>query len=56
MEEINIISLAIVIAIGIIIIKGVVIVPQSHAYVVERLGKFKMTIEGGFHIIIPVFK
>lgn len=31
-----------------------VIVPQSNAYVVERLGKYNKTLEGGFHIIIPV--
>ena len=48
------VSLAIIIAIGIIIIKGVVIVPQAHAYVIERLGKYNKTLEGGFHIIIPI--
>lgn len=50
----TIVSLAIVIAIAIIIIKGIVIVPQSNAYVIERLGKYNKTIEGGFHIIIPI--
>ncbi|MCF6172221.1 MAG: paraslipin [Campylobacteraceae bacterium] len=53
-EAASIISFAIIIAIGIIIVKGVVIVPQTHAYVVERLGKFNRTLEGGFHIIIPI--
>ncbi|MCD6433736.1 MAG: paraslipin [Sulfurimonas sp.] len=53
-EAVSIISLAIVIAVAIIIIKGIVIVPQAHAYVVERLGKYNKTLEGGFHIIIPV--
>ena len=53
-EATNIVSFAIIIAIGIIISKGVVIVPQTHAYVVERLGKFNRTLEGGFHIIIPI--
>jgi regulator of protease activity HflC (stomatin/prohibitin superfamily) len=48
------ISIAIIIAIGIIIIKGIVIVPQAHAYVIERLGKYNKTLEGGFHIIIPI--
>lgn len=50
----EIISIAIIIAIGIIIIKGIVIVPQAHAYVIERLGKYNKTLEGGFHIIIPI--
>ena len=54
MDATSIISLAIIVAIAIIIIKGIVIVPQSYAYVVERLGKYNKTLEGGFHIIIPV--
>ncbi len=48
------VSIAIIIAIGIIIIKGIVIVPQAHAYVIERLGKYNKTLEGGFHIILPI--
>jgi len=55
MESLSIISLAVIIAITIVIVKGIVIVPQSNAYVVERLGKFNKTLEGGFHIIIPIF-
>jgi len=54
MEAVSIISLAIVIAVAIIIIKGIVIVPQSNAYIIERLGKYNKTLEGGFHIIIPI--
>ncbi len=53
-EATSIVSIAIIVAIGIIIMKGVVIVPQTHAYVIERLGKYKRTLEGGFHIIIPI--
>jgi regulator of protease activity HflC (stomatin/prohibitin superfamily) len=53
-EAASIISFAIIIAIGIIIVKGVVIVPQTHAFVIERLGKFNRTLEGGFHIVIPI--
>ena len=53
-EAASVISFAIIVAIGIIIIKGVVIVPQTHAYVIERLGKYNRTLEGGFHIIIPI--
>jgi regulator of protease activity HflC (stomatin/prohibitin superfamily) len=54
MEPVGAISLAIVVALAVIIIKGIVIIPQSHSYVVERLGKYNATIEGGFHIIIPI--
>jgi len=53
-SNMEIISVAIIIAIGIIILKGIVIVPQAHAYVIERLGKYNQTLEGGFHIIIPI--
>ncbi len=54
MEAVSAISIAIVIAVLIIIIKGIKIVPQSRAYVIERLGKYNRTIEGGFHVIIPI--
>lgn len=54
MEAVSAISIAIVIAVLIVIIKGIKIVPQSHAYVIERLGKFNRTLEGGFHVIIPI--
>ena len=54
MEAVSVISIAIVIAVLIIIVKGIKIVPQSRAYVIERLGKYNRTIEGGFHVIIPI--
>ncbi len=54
MEAVSIISIAIIIAVLVIIVKGIKIVPQSRAYVIERLGKYNRTIEGGFHVIIPI--
>ncbi len=54
MEAVSVVSLAVIVAVAIIIIKGIVIVPQSSAYVIERLGKYNKTLEGGFHIIIPI--
>ncbi len=33
--------------------KTAVVVPQQHAYVVERLGKFNAVLDAGFHILIP---
>lgn len=50
----SIISIAIIITIGILITKGVRIVSQSDAWIIERLGKYHKTLEGGFHIIIPI--
>ena len=35
------------------VIEGVRIVPQQHASVVERLGKFHATLEPGLNLIIP---
>jgi len=38
-----------------ILIKSAVVVDQQYEYVVERLGKFRSTLEAGFHILIPFF-
>ncbi len=49
------ISLAIIVVIIVLIIRYVVrIVPQNHAFIVERLGKYNRTIEAGIHILIPL--
>ncbi len=37
----------------IVIAKTAVVVPQQHAYVVERLGRYHATLEAGFHILVP---
>ena len=49
-----IIPIALIIALGVIIYKGVKIVSQADAWVIERLGKYHKTLEGGFHLIIPI--
>ena len=45
----GIIVLFVIIAIA----KTMQIVPQRHAYIVERLGKYSKTLEAGMHILIP---
>ena len=35
------------------ILKTAVIVPQKTAFIVERLGKYRCTLEAGFHILVP---
>ncbi len=35
------------------IIKTAVIVPQKTAFIVERLGRYRCTLDAGFHILIP---
>ena len=37
----------------IILAKTAVVVPQQHAFVVERLGTYSGTLEAGFHILTP---
>ena len=38
-----------------IVVKGVRIVQQSEAMVIERLGKYRTTLTAGFNILIPIF-
>ena len=40
---------------AVIIIKGVRIVRQSESVVIERLGKYRTTLNAGINIIIPIF-
>ncbi len=50
------VALGILIAFMIVIlIKTAVIVPQRMEFVVERLGKYRGTLQAGFHILIPFF-
>ena len=35
------------------ILKTAVIVPQKTAYIVERLGRYRCTLDAGFHILVP---
>lgn len=37
----------------IVIAKTAVVVPQQHAFVVQRLGKYHRTLQAGFHILFP---
>jgi regulator of protease activity HflC (stomatin/prohibitin superfamily) len=43
----------VVIFVIVAIAKTMQIVPQRHAYIVERLGKYNKTLEAGLHILIP---
>jgi len=38
-----------------ILIRTAVVVPQRSEFVIERLGKYRTTLEAGFHILIPFF-
>ena len=45
--------IVLVVFIVVLLIKTAIVVPQRHEYVVERLGKYRTTLEAGFHILIP---
>ena len=53
------VSAALVIAIVVaifaifIVVKTAVVVPQQSAFVVERLGRFHMVLDAGFHVLVP---
>lgn len=44
---------AIIIAIVIVIVKNIKIVPQAHAYVIERIGTYQTTWNTGLHLKVP---
>lgn len=46
--------IVLVVLIAVVLIRNIVIVPQAHAYVVERLGVYNDTLEPGLHIILPI--
>ncbi len=53
MEQ-NLIALGIIsILVVVVLLKTAVVVPQRSEFVVERLGKYRTTLEAGFHILFP---
>ena len=44
-----------VVFIIVVLVKTAVVVEQQYEYVIERLGKYRTTLEAGFHILIPFF-
>src|SRR5512138_845167 len=49
----DIVALVILVVIAIVIAKGVRVVPQQNAWVVERLGKFHAVLVPGLNLVIP---
>ncbi|MBO5312914.1 MAG: SPFH/Band 7/PHB domain protein [Clostridia bacterium] len=49
-----IVPLVIVVVLAIVVIANIKIVPQSKAYVIERLGAYHTTWETGLHVLIPI--
>lgn len=47
--------LALAVFIIVLLVKTAVVVDQQYEYVIERLGKYRTTLEAGFHILVPFF-
>ena len=56
--QIGLIIILAVIAVLILfaLFKSVVVVHQTEAYIVERIGKYRATLDVGFHLIVPFFE
>jgi len=48
--------LILIIALGVFVAKGVIIVQQAEVVIVERLGKYERTLESGLNYIIPILE
>ncbi|ADW19338.1 SPFH domain, Band 7 family protein [Desulfobulbus propionicus DSM 2032] len=55
MDNVLIGVVALVVFAIVILVKTAVVVDQQYEYVIERLGKYRTTLEAGFHILIPFF-
>src|SRR6266404_5343903 len=53
MTETLVVFVVLAILVIVIIAKTAVVVPQQSAYIVERLGKYRATLQAGFHILAP---
>ena len=53
LEPTSIIAIGLSIAILVVLYKMIKIVPHASALVIERLGLYNRTLEGGFHFLIP---
>jgi regulator of protease activity HflC (stomatin/prohibitin superfamily) len=53
MTEALVVAVVLAVLMLIIVCKTAVVVPQQSAYVVERLGKYRVTLGAGFHILMP---
>ena len=51
--EILIAAGVVVVLVVVVIGKTAIVVPQQNAYVVEYLGKYRKTMQAGFHILVP---
>lgn len=55
MDNVLIGVVALVVFVVVLLMKTAVVVDQQYEYVIERLGKYRTTLEAGFHILVPFF-
>ena len=53
METVNFTYLTVAFIIFLTVTRGVKLVPQQQAWVVERLGRFQLTLTAGLNFIVP---
>ena len=53
MEGFSFISIALLILATVVVVRGLRIVKQSEAMVIERLGRYQRSLQAGFHILLP---
>jgi len=51
--DLGIIALVLFVVVVLFVVKSVKVVPQQHAWVVERLGKFHAVLSPGLSIVVP---
>lgn len=49
----TIIILGVIVFSIVVVIKSARVVPQKEAFIIERLGKYRTTLNAGFHILVP---
>jgi len=54
--EFNVLPIIILVALLVFVSKAWLTVPQGFQYTLERFGRFKKTLEPGFHLITPFFE
>lgn len=53
MELFTVVIISFLILVGVLLVLGVKIVPQSENWIVEKLGKYDRTFAAGLHLIVP---
>ncbi|WP_309069078.1 SPFH domain-containing protein [Microbacterium sp.] len=50
-----ILAIAVVVFVITVLVQAIRIVPQSEAFIIERLGRYHRTLYGGPHLLVPIF-